>query len=73
MVASLRSTFNRLLGSDPLAIDAFVEVSVGIPGRIKARVLAGLEPLPAELLLKPWIPDWWEEIRWPEAEELVRR
>ena len=21
--------------------------------------------------LKPWIPDWWEEIRWAEAEELV--
>ena len=22
--------------------------------------------------LKPWIPDWWEEIRWVEAEELLR-
>ena len=22
--------------------------------------------------LKPWIPDWWEEIRWVEAEELAR-
>ena len=21
--------------------------------------------------LKPWIPDWWEEIRWAEAEELA--
>ena len=23
--------------------------------------------------LKPWIPDWWEEIRWAEAEELASR
>ena len=22
--------------------------------------------------LKPWIPDWWEEIRWVEAEEFAR-
>ena len=22
--------------------------------------------------LKPWIPDWWEETRWVEAEEFAR-
>ena len=22
--------------------------------------------------LKPWIPDWWEEVRWAEAEEFAK-